>query len=285
MRLLNSWFNVDKRDPCSYKFVVEDITEINQPNLADPDDPILDGFANSLLTAHADPVMIREECNILLEDLDNLNLYIIKKYIEEQVLPVPASGIKGVARIGNFGEILSSYLLMTFQGFSLPIYKLRYREKQSWAMKLTDLCLINRDESLSKPLVCYGEVKTKSAKNCDTNIGIEGHDSLIKDDALEDPEILKFFCTILYSSQQYEEADFFSRLRLGKIEYEKQYNLFLVHEKTTWRDEILDKLDAHPLDGRLANFCVSVVLIQQLREVIDESYTRAWKGVEAILNG
>jgi hypothetical protein len=151
-------------------------------------------------------------------------------------------------------------------------------------MKLTDICLINKDDSLAKPLVCYGEVKTKSAKKYDANVGIDGHNSLIKDDALQDPEILKFFCTILHASQRYEEADFFSRLRLGKIEYDKQYHLFLVHEQTTWNDEILDKLEAHPRDERLVNFGVSVVLIQQLKEVIEESYNRAWKGVEAILN-
>lgn len=256
--MLGNWFNVDKRDPCSYKFVVEDITEINQPNLVDPDDPILDSFANFLLTAHADPDMIREECNILLEELNSLDLNIIKSYIEQKILPAQETGVKGLARIGNFGEILSSHLLMSFQGFSLPIYKLRYREKQSWAMKLTDLCLINRDESLTKPLVCYGEVKTKSARY-DANLGIAGHESLVKDDALEDPEILKFFCTILYNNNKYDEATFFSRLRLGKIGYDKQYHLFIVHEKTTWKDEILDRLNTHPLDSRLTNFCVSVV--------------------------
>lgn len=279
-----SWFTVDKREPCSYKFVVEDVIESSQPNLTDAEDPILDNFANSLLTAHADPEMIKEECNILLEDLDVLNLSIIKQYIENHILPAQTGGVKGLARIGNFGEILSSMLLMNFQGFSVPIYKLRYREKQSWAMKLTDLCLINRDETLAKPLICYGEVKTKSSQY-NSNLGIEGHNSLVKDDALQDPEILKFFCTILYNSNKFEEASFFSRLRLGKIAYDKQYCLFLVHEKETWRDEILEKLDAHPIDNRLENFCVSVVLIQGLRKVIDESYNRAWKGVREIING
>lgn len=182
--MLGNWFNVDKRDPCSYRFVVEDITESTQPNLADPDDPILDGFANSLLIAHAAPDMIRKECSILLEQLDFLDLNIIKDYIEQKILPAHVVGVKGLARIGNFGEILAAHILMNFQGFSLPIFKLRYREKQSWAIKLTDLCLINRDKSLTKPLVCYGEVKTKSAKY-DASLGIAGHKSLVKDDALE----------------------------------------------------------------------------------------------------
>lgn len=223
--MLGSWFNVNKRNPCSYKYVVENITESTQPNLADPDDAILDGFAKSLLTAHADPDMIREECKILLEQLDFLELNIIKGYIEQKILPAKAAGIKGLARIGNFGEVLASQILMNFQGFSIPIYKLRYREKQSWAMKLTDLCLINKDESLAKPLVCYGEVKTKSTKY-DANLGVAGHDSLVKDDALEDPEILKFFCTILYNRQEYDKANFFSRLRLNKFEYDKKYHFF-----------------------------------------------------------
>lgn len=228
--------------------------------------------------------MIREECKILLEDLGVLNLNIIKNYVESSILPVEASGFKGLARIGNFGEVLASRILIDSQGFSLPIYKLRYRDKQSWAMSLTDLCLIKRQESTTKLLVCYGEVKTKFSRY-DAHLGVEGHNSLVKDDALEDPEILKFFCTILYAKKQYGEANFFSKLRLGKIEYDKKYHLFLVHEQATWKDEILDNLDAYPLDSRLIGFCVSVVLIRQLRKIINESYTRAWKGVEAIING
>ncbi|AZB72444.1 hypothetical protein [Synechococcus elongatus] len=288
-----NWFAINKREPCPYNFLVEDITESSQPNLADPDDSILDDFAKYLLTAHADPEMIKNECTILLKDLEDVDLPIIKeeieqkifqKYAEEEVLPVRTSGFKGLAWFGNFGEILSSLILIKFQGFSSPIYKLRYREKTSWAMKLTDFCLIKNCERLAKPLICYGEVKTKSS-HFDADLGIQGHDSLIKDDALEDPEILKFFCKMLYSREKFDEADFFSKIRLGKIAYDKHFYLFLVHEKQTWSDEILDKLNTHSIDERLENFCVSVVLIQELRKIIDESYARAWKGVREIVNG
>jgi hypothetical protein len=98
MCLLGNWFNVVKRDPCPYQFMVEDITEINSPDLADLDNFILNEFANSLLIAHVDPGMLREECRILLEELDFLDLKIIKDYVEGQILPANENGIKGIER-------------------------------------------------------------------------------------------------------------------------------------------------------------------------------------------
>ena len=279
----DSWFDVTKREPCSYRFTVEDITENRKPNVVDENDTILNDFAHQLLLAHASPEMIRQECNILLQELESLDLTVVKDYVESQVLPVKASDVRGSARIGNFGETLAAYL-MAPKGFSFPIYKLRYREKQSWAMKLTDLCLINRDESLAKPIICYGEVKTKSSLRYSSSIGIEGHNSLLKDDALDSQEILKFFAMILSTSQRFEESLFLSKIRLGKIEYDKQYYIFLVHEKNSWKEEILNNLHLHPLDSRLEHFCVSVILIDDLKAVIDETYSRVWKGVEVILN-
>lgn len=274
--MLDGWLSSSIRAPCSYQFAVQDITEKIKPDLTDPNDPLLDDFAKHLLAAHANPNMIREECKILLGDLEDLDLTIIKSYVES-LLPAHESGVKGLARFGNFGEVLASRILIDSQGFSVPIYKLRYREKRSWAMKLTDLCLI-KIEGLPKPLVCYGEVKTNSS-SYKRDLGVEGHNSLCKDDALSDPEILQFFCKILYDKEQYKEAIFLSKLRLGKIEYEKKYYLFLVHEQTIWNDEILDRLNVQTLDNRLTDFCVSVVCIHQLRKIIDECYARAWKGV------
>jgi hypothetical protein len=172
---------------------------------------------------------------------------------------------------------------MEFEGFWLPIYKLRFREKKNWAMRLTDLCLIKVD-GLSKPFVCYGEVKTKSA-GCNRQLAVDGHSSLAKDDALANPEILHFICTRLYETGQQEEGDFLSRLRLRKLEYDQRHDLFLVHNRNNWSEEILDNLEACDLDERLVDFSVKVVLITELRGVIDSAYARAWIGAEEIVNG
>lgn len=273
--------------------MVRDITECSSPNLFDPEDTILNNLSYHLLIGHGDPEMIKRECILLLKDLEALELdkiksfveeSIIKDYVNEQILPSNKPGFQLSTWVGNFGEVLASQILIDSEGFWFPIYKLRYREKTSWAMKLTDLCLI-KTNGLSKPLICYGEVKTKSS-TCDIQLGIKGHDSLVRDDALQDPEILKFFCTVLYSAQKYEEGEFFSKLRLQIIDYDKEYRLFLIHEKSTWKEDVLSNLNSYELSSSLINFSVTVVLVEQLRKLIDESYSRAWKSVEGwIKNG
>jgi hypothetical protein len=289
--LLNIWLSNSKREPCSYKFGVRDITECSSPNLSDPKDTILNHLSYHLLIGHGDPEMIKRECILLLKDLEDLELgklkscveIIIKNYVNNQILPSNKPGLKLSTWIGNFGEVLASQILIDSEEFWFPIYKLRYREKTSWAMKLTDLCLI-KTNGLLKPLICYGEVKTKSS-TYDPQLGIKGHDSLGKDDAIQDPEILKFFCTILYHAQKYQEAEFFSELRLQRIDYDKEYRLFLIHEKSTWKEDVLSNLNSYEISSSLINFSVTVILVEQLRQVIDESYSRAWKSVEGWING
>lgn len=280
--MLSNWLTLNERNPSPFRFGVIDITETTRPNVSDPDDEIINYLANRLLLAHRDPEMIKRECQILLEDVEALDLDVIKKYVEEEVLPTQERGFKLSTWIGNFGEILAAQFLIETEGFWFPIYKLRFREKRTWAMQLTDLCLIKVD-GLTKPLVCYGEVKTKSSA-CDLELGRKGHDSLVKDDALQKPEILRFVCSLLYSMGKYKEAEFISRLRLGRLEYDRKHLLFLVHEQTIWDEEILDNLQTHKLSSDLVGFSVNVVLIQQLRQIIDESYARAWQGVEVLFN-
>ena len=272
--MLCKWLTCQERNLSNYKFAVLDIAESSTP-----DDEVLDWLAHELVLAHGSPRMIKAEYEILLEDAEKVGLDILKKYIEEEVLPARD---RIPTRVGNFGEVLAAKCLMEFDGFWLPIYKLRFREKD-WAMRLTDLCLIKVD-GLARPFVCYGEVKTKSA-GCNLQLAVEGHASLAKDDALANPEILHFICIWLYETGQHEEGDFLSRIRLGKLQYDKRHDLFLVHNRDNWSEEILDNLEVCDLDERLANFSVKVVLIAELRRVIDSAYARAWIGAEEIVNG
>ena len=211
-----------------------------------------------------------------------LGLPKFKEFVESRILGLAPSS-KVATLIGNFGEILAARILVEFEGFWFPIYKLRFREKKDWAMRLTDLCLI-KTSGLPKPLVCYGEVKTSSSRY-DADLGIAGHKSLAKDDALIDPEVLRFLSNVLYEAERYDEGAFILRIMLGTISFTKRHDLFLVHEQTTWNDEILARLDNIALDdARLVDFSVKIVKIGGLRGVIDLSYARAWKAAEVIAN-
>lgn len=273
---LSKWLAQQVRQPSMFKFPVTDITEVTTP-----DGLIIDYLALALLLAHGNPQQIRDQYNLLLEDAEDNSLNIMKMYLESRILP---SKERISVRVGNFGEILASRYLIEFEGFWFPIYKLRYREKKDWAMRLTDLFLI-KQVGRANPLVCYGEVKTISGDR-DKDIAIKGHDSLVLGEAkdfLAVPEILDFISTILYETNKFDEALFISKIALGKIEYNKRYDLFIIHTSEKWNDEVLNRLEGHPLDERLTDFSTKVVLISQLRKLIDTVFDRCATVTKAMI--
>jgi hypothetical protein len=272
--MLRRWLTCQERNPSDHKYVIIDVAE-----LIEPDDEVLDHLARELVLAHGSPQMIKTELEMLLEDAGEVKLDILREYIEKEVLPDEE---RVATRVGNFGEVLAADVLIAFEAFWLPIFKLRFREKRNWAVRLTDLCLIKVDD-LPRPMVCYGEAKTKST-GCNLQLAVEGHESLAKDDALANPEILRFICMWLYETEMYDEAEFISQIRLGKLDYNKRHDLFLVHNEECWREEILDNLEDCQLDERLVDFSVKVVLVAELRQVIDEVYARAWLAAGELLD-
>ncbi len=263
--MLNTCFTYQKRQGSTYqKFDVIDVLEVS--NL---DDKILHYLAREVVVAYINPELLVDAYRVLAEDAGELKLDILKEFLETKILP---DSEKMHTRVGNFGEIMAARFLIEFEGFELPIYKLRFREKRDWAVRLTDLCLIKAINS-SKPLVCYGEVKTNSSR-CDLNLACQGHNSLAKDDALKDPEILRFICGWLYETNKFTERQLILKIWLDKVEYDKRHDLFLIHDKAHWDEQTLVNLENLEIDTRLVNFSVKAVLVTNLRHVIDCAYAQ-----------
>lgn len=272
--MLSKWLTYQKRHPLIYKFPVIDVTELIVPN-----DEVIDYLALALLLAHGNPQKIKDQYEKLLRDAEDTQLDILRKYLEGRVFPDKK---RVSTRIANFGEALAATFLTEFENFWFPIYKLRFREKKDWAMRLTDLCLI-KQLGESKILACYGEVKTISGAR-DLKIAIKGHDSLVSGDVLADPEILHFTSTILYEADRLEEAQLISDIELGLVEYDKRHDLFIVHTKEKWTDKILDELENYPLNQGLIDFSVKVFLISQLRQVIETTYEQSSLVTKALID-
>lgn len=308
--MLQKWLAFKLRQPCECKFPVYDIYE----DFA-CDHEVIGFISNELLLAHGNPIMIKENCQKLLEDAKSLNMdvvgdfveqniiladweqakeLIIRGYLEFDVLPKEngqqniedeeeTKAPKGIARIGNFGEVLAARCLIDFEGFTLPIYKLRFREKRDWASRLTDLCLIKREDG-KNPNICFGEVKTKTS-GTDKRLALKGHESLGKDDALSAPEVLRFISQNLYSAQKYDDARLISDLRLKRINYTKRHDLFLVHDADTWSEEVINNLNKIELNENLVDFSVRVVLIKNLKDLIKQSYSGTWLVAKGLVDG
>jgi hypothetical protein len=284
--------------PAEYDFVVRRLSE-NCP----PDDDIIGFLSYEILIAHVKPRVLKDDCESLLQDAQDLRLDIIEQYLQEEfnilekewdeieeavldgylikeVFPNPT---RLSTRIGNFGEVLAAKHLVLTENFWFPIYKLRLRDKKDWASRLTDLCLLKTD-GLDRPLVCYAEVKTHSSR-CDKNLGISGHDSLIKDDALDNPEILRYLKALFGEMDEHEKARFFWNLKTGRTQCDKRHELHIIHDVDTWHEDILNNLNEHELDDHIVNFSVKVFLIYGLRYLIDTVYEHSWKSAKEIVDG
>lgn len=261
--MLQNYFSYQIRQPAPFtKFNVIDVLESTEA-----DDDFLEYLAHNLVIANVKREFLADAYNTLVGDTQELNLTILKEFLETRVLPDNI-----IVRVGDFGEILSSCLLTEFEGFNPLVFKLRHREKRNWAVRLTDPCLLKISDD-GEPLVCYGEVKTNSSRR-KLQLAIEGHESIVKDEALSDPEILKFICGWLYETERFNEKELVLKIWLEKIAYRKRYDLFLVHDAAQWSEEILNRLEAHEVSEQIVDFSVKIVLITNLRDVIDQSYAK-----------
>ena len=149
-------------------------------------------------------------------------------------------------------------------------------------MRMTDVFVVNTND-YKDPIVSYGEVKTNTS-GYQGNIGIEGHNSIKRDNALENPDILCFIINILGDQGKENEASFFIDIQLNKVHYKTKHKLFLIHDTKFWKDKILEKLNASELDSALQDFTVYPVLIDNLRTLIDDSFKNSWRAAEVIAN-
>ncbi|MBI5841736.1 MAG: DUF1837 domain-containing protein [Chloroflexi bacterium] len=272
--VLVEWLKSQQRDANPFKFRVVDIREGNPPT---PE--LIDFLSEEYIVANISPKALKIALSKLKDDCGELNLQKFQEFVEGNL-----TGEEKISTlVGSFGEIISTIYLVQFEKYWLPVYKLRYREKKNWAMRMTDVFVVNT-EDIKKPIVSYGEVKTNTS-GYKGNIGVEGHDSIKRDNALENPDILRFIINTLCDQNKEDEASFFIEIQLKMANYEIKHKLFLVHDTKFWKDEILENLDACELDSALQDFTVYAVLIDNLKTVIDESFKNSWREAEVIANG
>jgi hypothetical protein len=268
------WLKSKQRDINPFKFRVVNIWEENSPT---PE--TINFLSEEYIVANISPKALKIALGKLKDDCGELNLQKFQKFIEVNLTDED----KISTLVGSFGEIISTVYLVQFEKYWLPVYKLRYREKKNWAMRMTDIFVINTEDN-NKPIVCYGEVKTNTS-GYKANIGLEGHNSIKKDNALENPDILRFVINTLCNQGREDKASFFIDIQLKMINYETKHKLFLVHDAKFWKEEILENLNACELDSALQDFTVYIFLINNLKTLIDESFKNSWREAEVIANG
>ncbi len=257
--VLLEWLNIAKRNPNPYKFQVIDISEngIDRERVAK-------FCAEELITAF-------RSLEFLSDILKKYGQSVLLDYIRNNIFASEGTG----TWFGDFGEVLCAAILRDCDGHTVPIYKLRGREKQKWPMRLTDILTYKKvGDSV---LICYSEAITRVTRNVRRDVIKAKKDYKKLQNTLENPkpEVIEFIQRRLHNIGEYEKADLFMKIYFGDIRPDKYSILFLVYEPRAWDKAILTNLNDEFNSSDSSRFEARIVLISQLRELIRNSYERA----------
>lgn len=172
-------------------------------------------------------------------------------------------------RVADFGEIVAGNLLGDEEGLKKPIHKLRYRDKATWSMRLTDVFTIMVVKDQIEAL-CFASVKS-GVTSPDGGVAVSGYQQLIEDHKVEHPEILFFTSEQLFREGRFAEAEQFDRVLSSRGDVQRRFRLLLIFDRKAWKEEALSELNDH-LDADLPEFRAYLLVCDSMRELVEGCY-------------
>lgn len=268
--MIREWLNYSKRSNNVFKFNVIDLTETNIR--AEKVFPLW--LAGELLIAYKNPEHLKRR--YLKRAKSEL-----RNYLLNEVFPPLTEVLDKNVRRGDWGEIVSSLILRDFMQLETALIKLRYklnRKKSSFGI---DVFGVQLDDSGKVCSLCICETKTKITY--DKQIGIKAHNSLFSNDTSSIITISDFMSTLYFNEGKYDLSDQFDNIVLQKANFPTDYHIFLVHEKSLWKEDILKELDN--LKDLHKGLNINILLINDLNELIDYSFSLIPQVGEEIIYG
>lgn len=258
--VLESWLQVEARDPFEGDFRLLDVGEV-----APPSDETAEYLARAVLEDRFDPAFLKS----LVEGLG----------WDRAAEAVERTGIPGVAsaRRGQFGETLGLQLLEHLDAYSVPVRKLRVAITADQSLPRADGVVVRVDPELgSIAEVCLVEVKTRTTP--DTSAGVSGADQLRSYLTEKLPDVFIFVLSRLFESNNplYEPLMAYCRERTA--DKRESARLILVFDADAWRSRVVDNM----VDAEIAleELTVHAIRLDQLRPFVERVFGRA--GLEVI---
>jgi hypothetical protein len=185
-------------------------------------------------------------------------------------------------RTGDFGEIVGHTVLMDIFGYSIPIYKIRYKTNWNKAAFGVDIIAFRLDENdPSNDAVVFGEAKASTQKDYGVEKVFEEIEQLVENEQSEAQQkmrnAVRFVSERLFELKQYDLEKRIYRFldSYTKPHYIEAFYPFLIRDKHTWSDDVLQKIVIKKPEPNQITLCVFV--IEDLDKVIDIAYEKATK--------
>jgi hypothetical protein len=172
-------------------------------------------------------------------------------------------------RVADFGEIIAGNLLSDEEGLKQLIHKLRYRDKATWSMRLTDVFTVAVVNDQIEAL-CFASVRS-GVTSPPITVAASGYQQLVEDYRVEHPEILFFTSEQLYREGRFTEAKLFDRVLSSPRDVRRRFRLLLIFDSKAWHEGALSELDDQ-LDDDLPEFRAYLLVCDSMRELVDSCY-------------
>ena len=267
--MINKWISEEIRNPCKYCFSIIDITELD-----DISDDVKKYISEFILSSFRNIEHLKRRYK-------DKSVAELKKYIGNNIFAPNDDAFGKNVRQGDWGEIIAALILKDVRGFILPVSKLRSKVNHEKSMFGTDVFAIKEDSDGNIDKLVYCESKTR--RTYSKNIGEEAYNSLYKDKGESLTQIIDFISKIYFEKGNYELADKYDEIFHNIENYEKEFQIFLVFEKSIWKEDILKTL--HDLPPDIQNLHVNVLLIDNLKDVIEHTYNMTLEVGEELIYG
>lgn len=267
--MVKRWISETYDNENDFRFVVIDISEYTEIT-----EEIKKVMATSLISSFRDIKQLKRR-------YENQPKTKLKEYIESKIFATKKDNFSVATRRGDWGEVLCGLILDEFRGYKLPVNKLKWKINNERSLFGTDVFAIKENASGNIESLVYTESKLRTSYSKD--IGKEAYQSLYKDNGSSLPDIIDYISRLCFDKRDYEMADKFDNIYLNMKKYNKEFQIFLIFDKNTWRKEILDILNDLPPE--LDHLFVTIVLIDNLKVLIEETYELTIEVGEKLIYG
>ena len=261
--MIEDWLKYEEKENTAYVFKLIHITENQSP----PDNNLIKHLQEKILTSY-------RKIDFYKFVLKNESKEKIINYIREQVIPDNATIIDRNVRQGDWGEVLTALITLKYRGYE-SANKLQWKFNKNKSVFGTDLIAFNPNGSIH-----YFEIKTTQnphTKKDGEYISIRAYNSLLKDMDAPTESIADFFMRLAYDKGEFEKAKKLKDIVLNPTNYKKEFELFLIVEKSKYIDKILQELNNLPPE--LTPLNITVVLIDNLSDLVKKT----WQDIEDVL--
>lgn len=255
--LIDEWLQVETPSPSPYVFVLFNL----QDKCVIPDDlhrqisyEIIDSYRDLKFLKHTFYSRPQEE---------------LRQYIHNYVLPSNQNQLSKNVSQGDFGEIVAKIIVENLLGLEVPAKKLRWKLNKEKSLFCTDLLAHNTGQITN---LYYFEIKSRLAvrkeyiNGVPNYVTVNAHNSLVKDEQTPNEGIADFLSRYFYDRCDYDRSTAYSDIVINPTNYNRQFELFFVLEKSKYTPQILSDLENLP--PTLAPLRVTILLVTGLGRLL-----------------